>query len=166
MKLLTKILAVGLTALLAFALASAVNANGTIGEKGITGFAKHGFMRGGPIGGLDKAATLKELGLSEDATREQVQEARWQKSLSDLGLTEQSTVGQFHAAMKAQMQERHVEMLDSLKEKLGLPADATEEQVQAGLQEKRANGEGKGLGIRRGRGGRMPCAFATEATEE
>ncbi len=148
MKKTNKILAAGITALSILGFAAVVNAVDGEGL-GMRGFG-HALKRGGNIGGLDKTTLLEDLGLPEDATREQIMEARWQKRLTQLGVSEDSTVRDFHAAMKAHQTAQFEEHLAKLKEDLGLPADATQEAVQSALEEKRGKGEGKGFGPRRG----------------
>ncbi|MFH0860641.1 MAG: hypothetical protein V1921_05525 [Candidatus Altiarchaeota archaeon] len=120
-----KIGIVALMALLAFGLVVAVNATDDAEDAG-----KRGFLHRGPCmgekQGMNATALLEGLGLSENATPDEVREALWQKRLEGLGLGEESTVGEFHAAVKAEMQERRQEML----EKLGLGEDATPEEIR------------------------------------
>lgn len=149
MKTKNKILAAGTAALLILGFAAVVNAVDGEGL-GMRGFS-HAMKRGCPQSGVGKATLIEDLGLPEDATREQIMEARWQKKLSDIGLTEESTVGEFHDAMKAQREARFAERLENIKKKLGLPSDATQEDVKAALEEIRADGEG--IGPRGGHGG-------------
>ncbi|MBD3388376.1 MAG: hypothetical protein GF416_04805 [Candidatus Altiarchaeales archaeon] len=120
----TKLFAAGLAALLVLGLVVAVNATEAAG--GSKGFSRHGFMKG------HEPVNLEELGLTEDATREEIREAMWEKRLSDLGLTEDDTIGEFHIAVKARMEERHQEMEERHSEmlsKLGLGEDATHEEI-------------------------------------
>lgn len=87
------------------------------------GMMDRGMMMGG---GIDHPGLIEDLGLSENATPEEVSETVWQKKLSDLGLTEDSTVRELREAMKSKTQEKHQEML----EKLGLDEDATPEDIR------------------------------------
>ncbi len=106
----------------------------------VTGLALAGGFGGWGIGGAGCADRMGELGLSENATREEVREAVWQKKLSDLNLTEDSTVGELREAMEARMQqtrermqERHQEMLG----KLGLDEESTPEEVREAMKQYR-----------------------------
>jgi hypothetical protein len=92
-----------------------------------------GGMRGGPGHGGDMSP-LKDLGLSENATMDQIDDAMWQKQLKDLGLTEASTLKEYRAAMEARMKTMHEERQATLKEKLGLSADATDKEVMDALK--------------------------------
>jgi len=99
---------------------------------------------------------MEELGLPENATREQVDDALWEKRLKDLGLTWDSTIAEYRDAVKARMLERRQEGLKSMREKLGLAEDATEEQVKEALRQWREDNRemmpGMGRGMGRGPG--------------
>ncbi len=75
-----------------------------------------GFRRGiGHTGGFSpeaKAELMEELGLLENASREEVMQARWQKHLKDLGLTEEDTIGEYREAVQARVRERIQELGD------------------------------------------------------
>ncbi|MBD3260076.1 MAG: hypothetical protein GF334_00055 [Candidatus Altiarchaeales archaeon] len=128
----TKAMGLGLTALLVFGLVLAVNANTEeMMDVGCGNHPQHGFhMRGGMGRPHFK---LTELGLPEDATHEDVRQALWEKRLSDLGLTEESTVGQYHNALVARNRERRNQMLFEL----GLDEDATDEQMREAHKKRR-----------------------------
>jgi len=121
----TKLLAVGLTAVLVFGLVTAVNATEDEGEHGRRGLLKKAF-KFGQKQGEHKANLLNDLGLSENATREEIRDAIWAKKLTDLGLTEDSTIGEYRDAMRAKMDEKHAEMLAQL----GLDEDASIEELR------------------------------------
>jgi hypothetical protein len=151
----TKLLAVGVTALVAFGLLMAVNATEGMEKRGRMGFFKRGFGMGQRGGHGNKTALLEDLGLPEDATTEQVRDAVWEKQLADLGLTEDSTIGEFREAMEARRQERHEERLDQVREKLGLTEDATEEEIWEAMKQWREENKGllSGGGFHPRRGG-------------
>ncbi len=149
----SKILGVGIAALLIVGLAWGINA--ATQEKGECPFSgkKAGF-HAGIKKGLNlpkdatreevKAAWLEEMGLSEDATKEEIMEAKFQKKLEGLGLTEDSTIGELREAMQEQK-------LSMMREKLGLSEDASEEEIKDALGEKAFNGH-KGIGKKKGWG--------------
>lgn len=153
-----KMLAGSAATLLLISLVAGVSAAAGQGnELGPNGF---GMKRGGFHG--DRTASLEELGLEEGATRQEIREAAWQKKLSVLGLTEDSTVGEFHDKMVEFREARHAERLDMMREKLGLGDDATEDEIHEGMKTRREEngGYGKGRmggsrhgGMRAGRGG-------------
>ncbi len=120
----TKILAWGIIALMIFVGAASASADYMRGKQG----KGHRGMDPGMGGNI--ADVIADLGLPEDATREDVREAMWAKKLADLGLTEDSTVGEFHVAMKAKNQEWRADMLA----KLGLAEDAQPEDVRAAMK--------------------------------
>ncbi|MBU0762568.1 MAG: hypothetical protein KKD39_06040 [Candidatus Altiarchaeota archaeon] len=134
----TKLLGAGLAALLVIGLVTAANAASEgIGKCG-GGFLppKQGY---GMMHGKNTGMLLEDLGLPDDATREQVMDALWEKRLVDLGLTGDSTVSELHAAMKAKMQEKKAEMEEKRQERLaelGLTEDATPEEVMAAMKAK------------------------------
>lgn len=67
-----------------------------------------GMMDGpGPRGNM---SAFQDLGLPENATREQISDALWQKQLKDLGLTEDSTLKEYKAALDAKMKTRKEEV--------------------------------------------------------
>lgn len=156
-----KLIGVGIAALLIVGLALAINA-ATQGEEGYPCLGKgKGF---GQKGGFHarikerlnlpkeatrmgvKAAGLEELGLSEDASKEEIMEAMFQKKLEKLDLTEDSTIGELREAMQEQK-------LSMMRKKLGLPEDASEEDIKDALGEKAFNGPRlhRGFGKRMGR---------------
>jgi len=128
-------LVIGLAALLVFGLVLAVDAAQGMRQEKKGGFHGGGFMFGLGEKPVNKTAMFNDLGLPENATHEQVMDARWQKRLADLGLTEDSTIKEYREAMKAKMQEKQGQMLEEMKENLGLPADATVEQVREAMKE-------------------------------
>ena len=108
---------------------------------------------------------MDNLGLSENASREQVRDALWEKSLKDLGLTEDSTLKEYKQAIDAKMKtlqsERAANMtekLSNIKEKLGLSENSTKDEVTTAMNKWREEnknttlGEGHGYG-RHGFGG-------------
>jgi len=153
-----KLIGVGIAALLIVGLAWSINA-ATQKREGCPYLGKgKGFgQKGGFHAGITKkanlheyatkekfkAAGLEELGLSEDATKEEVMEAMFQKKLEKLGLTEDSTIRELKDAMKEQK-------LSMMRKKLGLSEDATEEEIKDALGEKAFNGP-KGFGKKMGR---------------
>ena len=135
----TKVLGAGLAALLVIGLVA--TAHSAIQGKG-EGLKGRGMRKGfGPL------AMAGSLGLPENATRQQIKDAVWDKRLADLGLTRESTIGEYVDAMEANMLERHNEML----EELGLPEDATPEQVHEAMEERRGQkpfkGQRRGCGL-------------------
>jgi hypothetical protein len=100
-----------------------------------------GFVAAGASRGFRERPDLEELGLSEDATPQEIQEALFQKRLSDLGLTEDSTIKELKEAVEANRRAMWEERLSKLKEKLGLLEDASEEDVKEALKEKRGECE-------------------------
>gem|GEM_PF-1311691 len=154
----------GLTALAVLGLLVAGDATDDGGKLGLQAFKGKGFMMGGHRG-MGPGANLGELGLSENATRQEIHKAMWEKRLADLGLTESSTIGEFRQAMQtqrqamqAQMQEKYTEMLG----KLGLDSDATPDQIREAHKaycEENPDDCPTKLGFRGGfgRGMRKPC---------
>ena len=120
----TKILAGGLIALMVLMGAASASADYMRGKQGK---GQRGMGQGM---GHNIADIIADLGLPEDATREDVREAMWVKKLADLGLTEDSTVGEFHEAMQAKNQELRAEKLA----KLGLAEDAQPEDIRVAMQ--------------------------------
>ena len=148
-----KLIGVGIAALLIIGLAWGINA-ATQENKGCPFSGKKGGFHAGIKEGMNlpkdatmekvKAAGLEELGLSEDATKEEIMEAMFQKKLEKLGLTEDSTIGELREAMQEQR-------LSMMREKLGLSEDASEEEIKDALGEKAFNGH-KGVGKKMGWG--------------
>jgi hypothetical protein len=69
--------------------------------------ASAAFDRGNPDpSGMrgNHTAMCQSLGLSENATFEEMREAMFDKRLTDMGLTEDSTIRELKAALKGQMQ--------------------------------------------------------------
>lgn len=136
-----KPIGVGLVALLVVALVLAANATEDLKNPGRSFFRMRGFAFGRAHEGMNKTAFWENLGVPENATREQVEEALWEKQLEDLGLTEDSTVGEYRLAMKARMQARQEQMQARMQEqrtemleKLGLGEDATPEEMREARQ--------------------------------
>jgi hypothetical protein len=101
----------------------------------------------------DRQEMLEKIGLDEDATPEEVRDALWDKRLEDLGLTDESTIGELRAAMKERRQAMWKEKLSEMKEKLDLPEEASEEEVKEALKEKHGEFQGyRHMGGFRGRG--------------
>lgn len=103
-----------------------------MGFRGL-GEGKRFGQLGNLSGGQGRAAMLEDLGLSEDATKEEIMEAMFQKKLEKLGLTEDSTIGELREAMQEQK-------LSMMREKLGLSDDATDQEIKDALGEKAFNG--------------------------
>lgn len=74
---------------------------------------------------------IEELGLSGDASKDEVMRALRAKRLSDLGLTDDSTIGEFHAAMRQRNMQMRAEKLSDL----GLSDDADFEQVRQAVRQ-------------------------------
>jgi hypothetical protein len=127
-----KTLGLGLAALLIFGAVLAVNAD-EIGEKAMR-LSKS--QRHSGMGAMLSAQNTAELGLPDDATRQEVMEALWQRRLSELGLTGDSTVSQYHELMRERIQESQNQRDDMLREKLGLPGDATEDEIRDAMRQK------------------------------
>lgn len=170
-----RILVVGFAALLVLGgLAMVVNAvvnamNATdVGTQGMGGCS----MRRGFPGHMNERmllgnlTVLENLGLPENASREQVREALWQKELKDLGLNEDSTLREYRQAIEAKMQADQAKMqanqeerMQKIKEKLGLLENATQEDVMNAMKQWReengrlplGEGRGRGYGMQQGR---------------
>ena len=130
-----KMLIVGAAALMVIGLVMAVN----VTQQGIKP-AGGGWMRGGwgkhvSTGNQTLMGLLGNLGLPENATRQQISDALWEKKLKDLGLTEDSTMREYRQALEAKMQAANDERMQKLKEKLNLPANATREEVQNAMNQ-------------------------------
>ena len=98
------------------------------GEGNGWGFAG---LRNGMFGYMAKPDIKENLGLEEDATREEVKAAM----LENLGLTEDSSKEEIRDAIKQKKIEMKEQVMEQIKEKLGLPSDATQEEVHDALQE-------------------------------
>ena len=136
----TKYLAAGLAAIMLIGMVGAVGTGvqefRKQGKRGMFG-GGHGMFGQGPGNHGRPQVDLESLGLPADATREQVREAMWAKKLADLGLTEESTLAEFHAANVARHDERQAEMLEKRTEmlaKLGLTEDALPEDVREAMK--------------------------------
>lgn len=147
MKNKNKALVAGMTALLVLGFVAAANAVTNEQGKGMRGPGKQGHG----MHGEDRADIMEELGLTENATPEEIRDAHWQKKLADLGLTEEDSISEFQEAVKAKHEERHEEMLT----KLGLGEDASREDIREAHKayceenpdecpEKRGRGFGRG----------------------
>ncbi len=86
-----------------------------------------------------------ELGLSGDASPQEIREALFQRRLVELGLTEDSTIRELRSALKEQRQ-------GMIRERLGLSEDAGEEEIQAALAEKAGDKPLRHMGRMGGRG--------------
>jgi len=173
-----KIVLVGAAILLVLGLVMAVNAglNATkaMEKHGMRGFSKEGCMRRGFPS--QNVTVLDNLGLPENATREQVREAVWEKKLTELGLTENSTIREFRQALETRMQAVRDERIQKLEEKLNLPANATQEDIKNAMHQLRNDSKellsGKGgrpvFGMRGGRewagGCNSPARFGAQNT--
>jgi len=116
-----------------------------------------GFVAAGAASYLKEMPNLEELGISEDASPQEIRDALFQRRLADLGLTEDSTIKELKDALGKERQKRWGERLTELKEKLDLPEDASEEDVKEALREKR--GECEEFYPRRGFRGRRMMGF-------
>ncbi len=76
-----------------------------------------------------------ELGLPEDASRQQVRAAVRVRIMGRLKLPEDASRQQIRNAMRQEREIQHKERLKKIRDKLGLPAEATEEEVKEALQE-------------------------------
>ena len=123
-----KLIGVGIAALLIVGLVWGIDAATQKGEEGCP-FAGKGFRAKGKLTGEGRAAMFEKLELPEDATREEVHEAMFQKKLDGLGLTEDSSIRELKDAM-------YGHRLSIMREKLGLSEDATEEEIKDALGEK------------------------------
>jgi hypothetical protein len=146
------IFVVGIAALLVLGLVMAVNAT----EQG-----KAGFLGGGCLGGgfgmhmrQGNTTFFGSLGLSENATREEINDAMWAKQLKDFGLTEDSTLGEYRQAVRAKMQANPQERMQKMRESLNLPENATQEDIQNLMKQRREENKGtfQGRGHRPGFG--------------
>jgi|GEM_PF-2918409 len=96
---------------------------------------------------------LEELGLGENATSKQMREALFEENLDELGLCWDSTVRDFFDARNERKQLMWEERLPIIKERLGLPDDATEEDVKEAFKERRGVGfRGRHMGYFHGHG--------------
>jgi Spy/CpxP family protein refolding chaperone len=144
-----KVLIVGAAALMVMALVVAASA----AVQGVADASGKGWMRGG-WGKHMRQGNQTEwaaLGLPENATREQVSDAMWEKQLKDLGLTDSSTLAEYRQALKAKMQSGQEQRMAALKTKLNLPADATKDDVMNAMKQWRADNKellGGGMGGR------------------
>ncbi|MFH0863274.1 MAG: hypothetical protein V1875_09655 [Candidatus Altiarchaeota archaeon] len=98
---------------------------------------KGGFGRQAVFGNL---SFLEDMGLPDNATREEVQEALWQRHLKDLGLTEDSTLREYRLAVKAKGQSMQAEQGKQLRTRLGLAVDASDDDVRGAMQNMRTEG--------------------------
>jgi hypothetical protein len=108
------LMVVGAAALMVLGVIVAVSATGGVKQ----GFPGKGFMRGGferqmVLGNL---TMLENLGLPANATREQVEDALWEKELKDLGLTDDSTVKEFREALKARNKDIRADWTQKMKD--------------------------------------------------
>jgi hypothetical protein len=129
-----------------------LGAAGFAGKRGM-GFARHGAG--------NMSSILGELGLPAGATREQIDDARWERQIKDLGLTDASTLGEYRQALKAKMAANAAQRMQGVRTKLGLGANATDEEVRAAMGQWRQTnkdllegGEGP-MGCAMGRGMRQ-----------
>jgi hypothetical protein len=154
-----KIMIVGAAALIVVGLIAAANAAVQAGAAAPwKGWGKRGM-------GL--ANLTQSLGLPENATRQQIGDAMWEKQITDLGLTDSSTLAEYRAALKAKMQEGQEERMQGVRAKLSLPANATRDDIMDAMKQWRAgnkellqgamggHGIGRGPGMGFGMGGRM-----------
>jgi len=141
---------------------------GLVYASGFGGLGKRGLGRPNMDGviddlGLDEDATpmevmeavrenrIAELGLSEDATSEEMAEAMFEENLDELGLSWDSTVRELFDARKEQRQLMMQERLTNMGERLGLPEDATEDEIKEALKDKMGAGlGGRHMGTLRG----------------
>ena len=89
-----------------------------------------GGMRNGMFGYMAGPKVNEKLGLSEDATREEVKSAM----LEDLGLGEDATKEEVRKAMYEKKAAMFEEKMQVIAEKLGLPNTATAEEIHAAMQ--------------------------------
>ncbi|MFH1404372.1 MAG: hypothetical protein ABIH11_08905 [Candidatus Altiarchaeota archaeon] len=102
---------------------------------------KYGLPENGE--GCDfKTTVMEDLGLGEDATQEEVREALFARRLDQLGLTEDSTIRELRDALDAEREERLQEKMSALREKCGLPEDASEDEVKECMKERVRRGPG------------------------
>ena len=147
-----KVLIFGAAALLvmsAIMVASAAGQGAWLNGKGFRGV---GWGRHAPSGNF---TGLSSLGLPENATGEQVSDALWEKHLKELGLTDDSTMRQYRQALKAKMQANQEQRLQSLREKLNLPGNATTDDIRGAMRQLRG---GRG-GLLQGNGKRLGCGM-------
>jgi len=159
-----KVLIGGAVALMVVGLVMAVNVTQQGGK-----FPGMGWMRGGGSQRMHQGnqSLMASLGLSDNATREQVSDAMWEKQLKDLGLTDDSTMREYRQALEAKMQAASDERDKQLKEKLNLPANATQEDVQNAMQQWRNDNKNllEGKGSRPGPGMRGDMGFGKGCTK-
>jgi hypothetical protein len=129
-KIFTAGLAIASIALLVFGLVMAVDAVRGIGKrKGAFNVYCKGRMQWTGEKPPNRTTITQELGLSENATREEIGEALWNKRLSELGLTQDSTIGEYREAVKAERQEMREQRIREMREKIGLPENATMDDI-------------------------------------
>ncbi|MFH1126008.1 MAG: hypothetical protein V1703_02680 [Candidatus Altiarchaeota archaeon] len=129
-----KILVVGAVFLLIFGLIIAVNAVQGIGKEK-KGIIKGGCMQWGGQKFANKTIMPDKLGLPENATREQISDAIWEKQLKDVGLTENSTLREYKQTIEAKMKADQQDRSQKIMEKLNLPANATQEDVMNAMKQ-------------------------------
>ena len=143
-----KLFVVGLLVLLVTGLVYAAGFGG-LGKRGggcpMTDELKEGL-------GLDGDAThsevmdalrgnkLADLGLTKNATHDEVREALFEGDLDELGLCWDSTVREYFNAKNDRMQLMWEDRLPVIKERLGLPEDATKEDVKEAFKESGGSG--------------------------
>ena len=161
-----KLLIVGAAALMVVGLVMAVNVTQQGGKSPGIGWMK-GWGRHMPPG---NQTLLANLGLPENATRQQISDAMWEKQLKDLGLTDDSTLREYRQALEAKRKTANDERMQALKEKLNLPANATQEDIQNATKQWRndnkellqGKGQRPGFGMRGGIGFGRGCDKATQ----
>jgi hypothetical protein len=79
-----------------------------------------------------KMGMIEDLGLEDDASREEIMEALWDKKLKDLELTPESKISEFQTVMRQKRQERMAEKLSEL----GLDSDASPEDIMQAMKER------------------------------
>jgi Spy/CpxP family protein refolding chaperone len=131
-----KLLVVGAAVLMVLGVVIAANATGL----GKQGFAGKGWMKGGMgrHGQGNMTSFLSNLGLPNNATRQQISDAAWAKELKDLGLTDSSTLAEYRQALKAKMQSNQGQRMQDIGAKLNLPANATKADIQNAMKQWRA----------------------------
>ena len=159
-----RILIVGAFALTVIGVLMVANAN----EQGKWMLSGKGWRRSGTDHNnlLGNITFLEGLGLPENASGEDIRQAIWEKELKDLGLTEDSTLRQYRQAVEARMQASREERLRNLRERMGLPENATAEDFQNAMVKWRADdmgtfrhkSQGHGYGTWLGKGG-MGCGY-------
>jgi hypothetical protein len=149
-----KILIVGAATLIVVGLVMAGSAADP--AKGFAGkWGMHGGMGKHIFSGNPRA--MENLGLPDNATREEVEGAMWAKQLKDLGLTEDSTLREYRQALQSRLQDDRQDMERKIIEKLGLPANATRADAMNAMHQWRNDSEGimqgRGPGLGFGKGG-------------